>query len=73
MRTSRGQIEAGTDDERFLLLREIGEARIACERRRGRASLPMPEQVVTENPDGSYALSFRPPLAAEWNAQISSS
>ncbi|MFN8098028.1 MAG: RNB domain-containing ribonuclease [Dermatophilaceae bacterium] len=68
----QGQIEAGTDDERFLLLREIGEARIACERRRGGASLPMPEQVVTENPDGSYALSFRPPLAAEeWNAQIS--
>ncbi len=68
----QAQIDAGTGDERFLLLKAIGEARIACERRRGGASLPMPEQVVTENPDGSFALSFRPPVPAEeWNAQIS--
>ena len=40
-------IDAGTDDERFLLLREIGERRIAQERARGGASLPMPEQQVT--------------------------
>ena len=40
-------VDAGTDDERFLLLREIGERRIAQERARGGASLPMPEQQVT--------------------------
>jgi exoribonuclease R len=35
-------VDAGTDDERFLLLKEIGERRIAQERARGGASLPMP-------------------------------
>jgi exoribonuclease R len=65
-------IDAGTADERLALLREIGLARIELERARGGASLPMPEQEVTRDPDGSYHLAFRPPMAAEdWNAQIS--
>ena len=56
----------------LLLLREVGERRIAQERARGGASLPMPEQEVTERPDGGFTLEFRPPVAAEeWNAQIS--
>lgn len=39
---------------------------------RGGASLPLPNQVVTQLPDGQYEVSFRPPVDAEdWNAQIS--
>ena len=65
-------LDAGTDDERFLLLKEVGERRIARERARGGASLPMPEQQVTERPDDGFTLEFRPPVPAEeWNAQIS--
>ena len=65
-------IDAGTDDERFLLLREIGERRIAQEKARGGASLPMPEQQVSQREDGGFSLEFRPPVPAEeWNAQIS--
>ena len=66
-------IDAGTDDERFLMLREIGERRIAQERARGGgASLPMPEQQVTARDGGGFTLEFRPPVAAEeWNAQVS--
>ncbi len=65
-------VDAGTDDERFLMLREIGERRIAQERARGGASLPMPEQQVTARDGGGFTLEFRPPVAAEeWNAQVS--
>lgn len=70
--TVQAAIDAGTDDERFLLLREVGERRLAQEKARGGASLPMPEQQVTERPDGGFTLEFRPPVAAEeWNAQVS--
>jgi len=65
-------VDAGTDDERFLLLQEIGERRIQQERARGGASLPMPEQQVTARDGGGFTLEFRPPVAAEeWNAQVS--
>jgi exoribonuclease R len=65
-------VDGGTDDERFLLLREIGERRIDQERARGGASLPMPEQQVRERDDGGFTLEFRPPVPAEeWNAQVS--
>jgi len=65
-------VDAGADDERFVLLREIGTHRIAQERARGGASLPMPEQQVTARDGGGFTLEFRPPLAAEeWNAQVS--
>ena len=68
----QGRIEAGSADERLVLLREVGERRVAREQARGGASLPMPEQQVTENPDGSFSLEFRPPVPAEeWNAQVS--
>lgn len=70
--TVQAAVEAGTDDERFLLLREIGERRIAQERARGGASLPMPEQQVTARDDDGFTLEFRPPVPAEeWNAQVS--
>ena len=39
-------VDAGTEDERFRMLREVGERRIEQERTRGGASLPMPEQQV---------------------------
>jgi len=65
-------VDAGTDDLRFLLLKEIGERRIAQERARGGASLPMPEQQVTARDGGGFTLEFRPLVAAEeWNAQVS--
>ena len=50
----------------------MGEKRIEFERRRGGATLPMPEQEVNEDDQGHYRLGFRPPLLVEdWNAQIS--
>lgn len=65
-------VDGGTDDERLLLLKEVGELRIALERERGGATLPMPEQEVDVREDGSYELRLRPLLPAEdWNAQIS--
>jgi exoribonuclease R len=68
----QARVDAGEADERLVLLREVGERRIARERARGGANLPMPEQQVTENPDGSFSLEFRPPVPAEeWNAQVS--
>ena len=70
--TVQAAIDAGTDDDRFLMLREIGERRIAQERARGGASLPMPEQQVTARDGGGFTLEFRPPVPAEeWNAQVS--
>ncbi len=65
-------VDSGGADERLVLLQEVGERRIALERSRGGASLPMPEQEVTEDERGHYRLHFRPPVPAEdWNAQIS--
>ncbi len=54
------------------LLQEIGELRISLQHKRGGADLPMPEQEVERDEDGTYRLQFRPPVASEgWNAQIS--
>ena len=65
-------LDDGTASESLMLLKEIGEKRVALERERGGASLPMPEQEVTAAEDGGFAISFRPLLPVEdWNAQIS--
>ena len=65
-------IDAGSTDERFTLLREIGGLRVAQEIARGGASLQMPEQEVHQNSDDDFELSYRPPVPVEdWNAQIS--
>ena len=65
-------IDDGSADERLMLLKEVGLKRIEFERRRGGASLPMPEQEVNEDDQGQVRLGFRPPLEVEdWNAQIS--
>lgn len=65
-------IDAGSRDEKLLLLKEIAELRIGLEHQRGGASLPMPEQEVIESSPGHYELRFRPSVASEeWNAQLS--
>ncbi len=65
-------IDSGTDDERLVLLKEVGLLRIAREAARGGANLPIPDQEVDRTDDGGYEIRFRPPLPAEdWNAQIS--
>lgn len=74
-RLDYAQVQASVDgqsgDERFELLQEIGERRVALEQARGGASLPIPQQEVVAQ-DGRYRLRFRPALATEdWNAQIS--
>jgi exoribonuclease R len=66
------QVDEGTAEGTFALLAEVGPLRMERELARGGASLPMPEQEVLRDDDGSYSLRFRPPLASEeWNAQIS--
>jgi exoribonuclease R len=65
-------VDDGSAEEVLQLLKEVGEKRIALERKRGGASLPMPEQEVEEDGKGGFTVSFRPLLASEdWNAQIS--
>ncbi|QJW38634.1 RNB domain-containing ribonuclease [Cellulosimicrobium protaetiae] len=56
----------------LLLLREVGELRLARERDRGGVSLEVPEQEIVPHDDGTFGLEFRSTLPAEaWNAQIS--
>lgn len=68
-------VDAGEGEETLMLLKEVGELRIAREAARGGASLPMPQQEVhVGSPEEGceYELSLRPLLPAEdWNAQIS--
>lgn len=64
-------LDAGTADGVFGLLREVGELRQARERLRGAVNLPLPDQEV-QCEDGHWALAFRQPLPVEtWNAHIS--
>ena len=64
-------LDAGAGDPVHLLLRDIGELRLARERERGGVSLPLPDQEV-DLVDGRLRLAFRSPLPVEnWNAQIS--
>lgn len=59
-------------DAQLPLLARIGELRAEAELRRGGASLPMPDQEIVREEDGSYRLEFRPVVPAEdHNAQIS--
>jgi exoribonuclease R len=68
----QASLDDGSADERLQLLKEVGLRRIELERKRGGASLPMPEQEVTQDDQGHFRLGFRPPLEVEdWNAQIS--
>ncbi|WP_198664014.1 RNB domain-containing ribonuclease [Jiangella endophytica] len=65
------QLDAGTADPVFALLKEVGELRLAKEAERGGVSLPLPEQEVRI--DGEHwSLAFRQQHPVEqWNAQIS--
>lgn len=64
----QGQIDEGSATSDLLLLREIGELRLARARDRGAVDLPSLEQEV----DAHGHLTYRAPLPSEvWNAQIS--
>jgi exoribonuclease R len=68
----QGAVDRGTADERLVLLREVGERRIAMEWERGGASLPMPMEEVSVQEDGSYLLALGAPRSAQdWTVQIS--
>lgn len=65
------QIDAGTADDMFTLLREVGELRRHREAERGGVSLPLPDQEIDIDGD-RWSLSFRSMHPVEeWNAQIS--
>ncbi len=67
----QADLDAGRADPVFGLLREVGELRLARERKRGGVSLPLPDQEV-ECDAGRWALTYRQPAEVEgWNAQIS--
>ena len=62
----------GTAPDLLLLLRQIGELRLAAEAARGGVSLPLPDQVVEPGPQGDLRLAFDAPVVSEgWNAQVS--
>jgi exoribonuclease R len=64
-------LDDGSADEPLVLLREVGEHRIAREAVRGGVSLPLPEQEVDVEGE-TWHLEFREQLPVEqWNAQIS--
>ena len=62
----------GTAPDALVLLRRIGELRLAAEAARGGVSLPLPDQVVEPGPDGDLRLAYAAPVVSEdWNAQVS--
>ena len=66
------RIDAGAADPMWGVLRAIGELRIERERRRGGVSLPLPDQEIRMEADGSWRLEFRARHPVEdWNEQIS--
>lgn len=77
---SRAQLDYASTQEALdrgdgglaALLPEIGALRLEQERRRGGASLNVPDEEVVRTGDGSYAIERRSPLPVEeWNAQLS--
>lgn len=65
-------LDSARPSEFASLLAEIGGKRIELERRRGGASLNLPEQEVSLGEDGRLRLESRAPLPVEdYNAQIS--
>lgn len=69
---AQARVDAGDPADALLLLREVGELRLALERDRGGVSLEVPEQEIVAHDDGTFGLEFRSTLPAEaWNAQIS--
>jgi len=69
--TVQRAIDDGSAEEPLMLLKEIGELRLAREASRGGVSLPLPEQEISVSGD-RWSLEFRGQLPTEqWNAQIS--
>ena len=69
--TVQRDLDAGTADKMFTLLKEVGQLRISRETERGGVSLPLPEQEIDVDGD-HWSLRFREMLPVEqWNAQIS--
>lgn len=69
--TAQRLVDDGSAPETLLLLRELGEKRLAREAARGGVSLPLPEQDV-EIDGEQWRLEFRSLLPVErWNAQMS--
>lgn len=67
----QADLDDGTADEMFTILRELGELRLAREAARGGVSLPLPEQEIVVEGE-TWHLEFRAMLPVEnWNAQIS--
>jgi exoribonuclease R len=67
----QGDIDTGTADPVFGLLKEVGELRLALEAARGGVTLPIPEQEIDIDGD-TWRLEFRAQAPVEqWNAQIS--
>ncbi|CAN5123509.1 RNB domain-containing ribonuclease [soil metagenome] len=68
---AQAMIDDGTASESLLLVKEIGEKRIARDAARGGVSLPLPDQEI-DIADGHWKLEYRSLLPVEeWNAQIS--
>lgn len=64
-------LDAGTGDEQFLLLREIGALRLQLEAARQGVSLGVPTQEV-ETDGSTWRLAYRDLLPVEnWNAELS--
>lgn len=66
------QIDSGTAVESLMLLKEVGLKRVALERKRGGASLNLPDQEIVATDDGRYRIEIAAERPVEdWNAQIS--
>jgi exoribonuclease R len=69
--TVQRQVDDGSADEMFTLLREVGELRLHREAERGGISLPLPDQEIEIDGD-RWSLAYRCLHPVEqWNAQIS--
>lgn len=69
--SAQAAIDDGSADPSLMLLRELGEVRLAREAARGGVSLPLPEQEIDIDGD-RWHLEFRELLPVErWNAQLS--
>lgn len=68
---AQDSVDEGAAPPEIVALREFGLLRLAQERRRGGASLNMPDEEVVRDSTG-YRIERRLPLAVEdWNAQLS--
>lgn len=66
------ELDGGHADDAIVLLREIGQRRLALEAERGGVSLDLPTQEVVASGTGGFDLRYEAPLPVEaWNAQIS--